>query len=57
MGYRPSVRSRCFCYSRNFWAEVIKWLDNQRVNLKIEHLFDKDILFGILGVSKSYFNC
>ena len=57
MGYQPSVRSRCFCYSRNFWAEVIKWLDNQRVNLKIEHLFDKDILFGILGVSKSYFNC
>lgn len=33
-------------YSKNFWAAVIKWLDNQGV--KIEHLSDKDILFGIL---------
>ena len=27
-------------------AEVIKWFDNQGV--KIEHLSDKDIMFGIL---------
>ena len=33
-------------YSMNFWAEVIKWLDNQGV--KIVHLSDKDILFGNL---------
>ena len=33
-------------YTKDFWAEVIKWFDNQGV--KIEHLSDKDIMFGIL---------
>ena len=33
-------------YSKNFWAEVIKWLDNQGV--KIGQFSDKDLLFGIL---------
>ena len=40
-------------YSKNFWAEVIKWLDNQGV--KIGHLSDKDILFGILRCEEELF--
>ena len=38
---------------RNFWAEVIKWLDNQGVT--IEHLSDKDIMFGILRCEDELF--
>ena len=34
-------------YSKNFWAAVIKWLDDHKV--KIENLSGKDILFGIIG--------
>ena len=37
----------CCRYTKDFWAEVIKWFDNQGV--KIEHLSDKDIMFGIQG--------
>lgn len=33
-------------YTKDFWAEVIKWFDNQDV--KIKHLSEKDIMFGIL---------
>lgn len=33
-------------YTKDFWAEVIKWFDNQGV--KIKHLSEKDIMFGIL---------
>lgn len=40
-------------YSRNFLVEVIKWLDNQGV--KIEHLSDKGILFGILRCEDGLF--
>ena len=36
----------CCRYTKDFWAEVIKWFDNQGV--KIEHLSDKDMMFGIL---------
>ena len=36
----------CCRYTKNFWVEVIKWLDNQGV--KIEHLSGKDRIFGIL---------
>ena len=36
----------CCRYTKDFWAEVLKWFDNQGV--KIEHLSDKDIMFGIL---------
>ena len=42
-----------FRYTKNFWAEVIKWLDNQGV--KIEHLSDKDIMFGILRCEDKLF--
>ena len=34
-------------YSKNFWAEVIKWLEDHKV--KIENFSIKDILFGIFG--------
>ena len=43
----------CCRYTKNFWAEVIKWLDNQGV--KIEHLSDKDIMFGILRCEDELF--
>ena len=33
-------------YTKDFWAEVIQWFDNQGV--KIKHLSEKDIMFGIL---------
>ena len=33
-------------YTKDFWAEVIKWCNNQGV--KIKHLSEKDIMFGIL---------
>ena len=34
-------------YTKNFWAEVIKWLVDHEV--KIEDLSDKDILLCIIG--------
>ena len=37
----------------NFWAEVLKWLDNQGV--KIEHHSDEDIMFGILRCADELF--
>ena len=40
-------------YSKNFWAEVMKQFDNQGV--KLEHLSDKDILFGILRCEDGLF--
>ena len=40
-------------YSKNFWAEVIKWLDNQGV--KIGQFSDKDLLFGILKCEDELF--
>ena len=40
-------------YTKDFWAEVIKWFDNQGV--KIEHLSDKDIMFGILRCEDELF--
>ena len=43
----------CCRYTKNFWAEVIKWLDNQGV--KIEHLSDKDVMFGILRCEDELF--
>ena len=33
-------------YSKNFWAEVIKWVDKQ--GIKISSLSDKDIMFGMV---------
>ena len=43
--HRASYFLSCH-YSKNFWAEVIKWLDDHKV--KIENLSDKDILCGII---------
>ena len=43
----------CCRYTKNFWAEVIKWLDNQGV--KIEHLSNKDKMFGILRCEDELF--
>ena len=43
----------CCRYTKDFWAEVIKWFDNQGV--KIEHLSDKDIMFGILRCEDELF--
>ena len=43
----------CCRYTKDFWAEVIKWFDNQGV--KIEHLSDKDIMFGILRCEDEIF--
>ena len=40
-------------YSNNFWAEVIKWLEDRKV--KIEHFLNKDILFGIFGCEDEIF--
>ena len=43
----------CCRYTKDFWAEVIKWFDNQGV--KIEHLSEKDIMFGILRCEDELF--
>ena len=40
-------------YTKNFWAEVIKWLIDHKV--KIENLSDKDILFGVIGSEDEIF--
>ena len=40
-------------YSKNFWAEVIKWLEN--LDIKIKQLSDKDIMFGILKCEDELF--
>ena len=42
-------------YSKNFWAEVIKWLDN--LGVKIGQFSDKDLLFGILKCEDEYICC
>ena len=43
----------CCRYTKDFWAEVIKWFDNQVV--KIERLPDKDVMFGILRCEDELF--
>ena len=41
-------------YSKNLWAEVIKWLvDDNKV--KIGNLSDKEIWFGIIGYKDEIF--
>jgi len=40
-------------YSKNFWAEVVKWLDRQ--GIKIAHLSDKDIMFSIVRCNDELF--
>ena len=40
-------------YSKNFWAEVIKWLENLHITIK--QLSDKDIMFGILKCEDELF--
>ena len=42
----------CRLYTKDFWAEVIKWFDNQGV--KIEHLSDK-YMFGTLRCEDELF--
>ena len=40
-------------YSKNFWAEVIKWFHKQ--GIKIANLSDKDIMLGIVGCNDELF--
>ena len=40
-------------YSKNFWAEVIKWCDKQWI--AIGHLSDKDIMLGIVRCDAELF--
>ena len=40
-------------YSKNFWAEVIKWFRKQ--GIKIVNLSDKDIMLGIVGCNDELF--
>ena len=40
-------------YSKNFWAEVIKWFDKQ--GIAIAHLSDKDIMLGIVRCDDKLF--
>ena len=40
-------------YSKNFWAEVIKWFYKQ--GIKIVNLSDKDIMLGIVGCNDELF--
>ena len=39
-------------YTKKFWAEVIKWMGNQ--DIEIEPLSNKGIMFGIMVVKKIY---
>ena len=43
----------CLAITKNFWAEVIKWLEN--LDIKIKQLSDKDIMFGILKCEDELF--
>ena len=43
----------CCRYTKDFWAEVLKWFNIQGV--KIHHLSDKDIMFGILRCEDKLF--
>ena len=40
-------------YSKNFWAEVIKWFDKQ--GIEIANLSDKDIMLGIVRCDDELF--
>ena len=40
-------------YSKNFWAEVIKWFHKQ--GIEIAHLSDEDIMFGIVRCDDELF--
>ena len=41
-------------YSKNFWAEVIKWFDKQ--GIEIANLSDKDIMLGIVRCDYEFVN-
>ena len=43
----------CCHYSKNFWAEVIKWLNKE--GIKITNISDKNIMFGIVGCNGELF--
>ena len=43
--FREHIITSCH-YSKNFWAEVIKWCDKQ--GIAIGHLSDKDLMLGIV---------
>ena len=40
-------------YTKKFWAEVIKWMGNQ--DIEIEPLSNKDIMFGIMDCNRDLF--
>ena len=40
-------------YTKKFWAEVIKWMGN--LNIEIEPLSNKDIIFGIMHCKRDLF--
>ena len=40
-------------YTKKFWAEVIKWMGNQ--DIEIEPLSNKDIMFGIMDCNRDVF--
>ena len=42
-----------FHYSKNFWAEVIKWFEKQ--GIEIAHLSDKGIMLGIVRCDDELF--
>ena len=40
-------------YTKKFWAEVIKWMGNQ--DIEIEALSNKDIMYGIMDCNRDLF--
>ena len=51
-GSREHIFTSCH-YSKNVWAEVIKWFDKQ--GIAIAHLSDKDIMLGIVRCDDELF--
>ena len=47
-----NIQTPCH-YSKNFWAEVIKWCDKQ--GIKIANLSDKDTMLGIVRCDDKLF--
>jgi len=40
-------------YTKKFWVEVIKWMGN--LDIAIEPLSNKDIMFGVMDCSRDFF--
>ena len=52
-GRIPRAPYYILSYSKNFWAEVIKWFDKQ--GIEIAHLSDKGIMLGIVRCDDELF--